>query len=497
MTNMPKPPIDPKALNLRRMLYLVAVSNNQEPTTANIRNLMMSKFPDNFPGSIDYDNVKSRCGHANTKKPSFPKEDVANSYLRVLNNFFFVENSNEYFPDFDIDLGEWEIWQTHGAAVESEISKNHLTEMIHGVLIISDYHHIRPVDLIEGQIPVARKDITALNAHLLYHTPLAALLWDNIKTAPSYKAHYWLCEKGLKELLNKPSVVALEDGEHAFSLKEQLCQRRLVFNFGAGSYIKDKLILACIQKCTQDMKKKDENVPPSVYCWVEAAHPMLARTLAELSAKDYFDVYKLALETDFEDPSRIKELYEQFRKIMPSLPHYSTKKIFFILGYTLSNLREEHFFDQFAKSCQPGDLFVFPIQFIPEECREDKDKYASFQKSVVDNYDFEEGRMLASAGLSQTLKFKPVLDQQLRPEACDCLLNNKSGSFRIIFRAQIKSTESFGSNFSVVTAETYRHYENDYKDFLASKGFSVVDQSQVHQGVRTLVVEYKSTTLGY
>lgn len=303
-----------------------------------------------------------------------------------------------------------------------------------------------------------------LKAHLLYQSPVAAALWDKVKTSPFYPLHN-ACAKGLNYILQQSSWAARSNNLD------------VVFSLGVGSWTKDKLILQYLGS---------SNSKKPAYVWVDASFEMLRRTIKEKeSARDSFsNVRFAALKADFEHPGKLRKLYgDNFL----SLPNFSGGKVFFILGFTLSNLNESRFFAEYSAHCQQGDLFVFPMQFIPDAAKKDSTALESFKNSLLNSYEFGEGTQLAKAGLGFLQSYE--LSRFLGAEVSSFTFHNTFSSLVIKFSADLKSKHE-NIVTRVVTAQSSRHYKSDYLEFLQKFGFKLIDCSPEYDGAQTLLVEF-------
>lgn len=345
-------------------------------------------------------------------------------------------------------------------AVECQINPQTQKLNVDGVPFAVDVH-IDPLD-IEAQ--VRNRTSGELKAHLLYQSPVAAALWDRVKTSPFYPLHN-ACAKGLNYILQQNSWAK--------------CRNNLdvIFSLGVGSWTKDKLIL-------QNMGSTSPK--QSAYVWIDASFEMLRRTIKEKeSTRDSFpNVHFAAMKADFEHPAKLRKLYaDNFL----SLPDFSKKKAFFILGFTLSNLNESRFFAEYSAHCQPGDLFVFPMQFIPDAAKNDPNALEEFKGTLLNSYEFDEGTQLAKAGLGFLQSYE--LSKFLGAEVSSFPFDGTSSSLVIRFSADLKSKHE-NLVTRVVTAQSSRHYKSDYLEFLKKLGFKLIDCSPEYDGAQTLLVEY-------
>lgn len=473
--------------NLRRITMLVAIANGLQPTPQKIVNLFMaavaaSTSPTTPTWLRDAGKAKDRIATYLGKKVNgtvqvawCADDEVRATYLKLANKSLFGNDEGSYFQSFDVDLDKHHIWQTHRDAVEARINGGAGLQAVQGVLMAVDYYGADPADPGAVIEPKNNRRGTVLKAHLLYHTPLAARLWDGIKDAKSYHEHYKQCQLGLVELLSNQSFIDL------------LGAARLVLNLGAGSPEKDLLILRAMAVAASS--GTHGHVP--VYCWVDASQQMLFRTLHTLFApksEPLPDVRKIALAQDFESPEGMKALYSAS---FPNLPRYQGRKVFFILGYTLSNLSEESFFSTYSDHCDVGDVIVFPIQFIPDECMNDPAKLNAFMTSVLKLYNFPEGSKLAAAGLSSAENFR-LVGATPDPTIERSMWRGEPDSLRLHFQANMEDIRVSGKAgcFTLTTAESFRHYEQPYLQYLKSQGFEPCVASEMRHGVKTLAVKF-------
>lgn len=381
------------------------------------------------------------------------------------NQFFFalpVDEQNRLKNEARAPLADWIPRGPNPAEAPSPSANEAVNQNERRVPVAPDYAGIDPMKI---DISVdLRSAGTHLPAHLLYHAPIAAHLWEAVKEADPYKPLYRQCEDGLRMILK-------QDGWEKHSPKP-----RLVFNLGAGSASKDRVIHDVLSKL-------NSNEP--AYCWVDASWAMIHRTIIEFNRRPSRIKHCGALLVDFEQPGKLRSIYEQYFR--SPFPKFEEPKAFFILGFTLSNLDEARFFVEYAKYCSKGDVFVFPMQFIPEENRGNTEKLKTFREGLLKNYDFPEGRELSTAGLVhlQRYKFKDFGDAVVKEIAFD----GKFESLSVEFSVELEDKEHKQSA-TVVTARSSRHYEKNFCDFLTTKKFEVLDRAHVSGGVTTMLVRY-------
>lgn len=345
-------------------------------------------------------------------------------------------------------------------AVEDKLNPKRQQLNYDGVPFAVDVH-IDPLD-IDAQ--VRNRTTGELKAHLLYQSPVAAALWDKVKTSPFYPLHN-ACAKGLNYILRQKSWADRCRNFDAF------------FILGVGAWAKDKLILQYLRSSSSKQ---------IAYVWVDASFEMLRRTIKEkVNSQDSFpNVRFAAMRADFEYPSKLRKLYmDNFL----SFPEFSKKKVFFILGFTLSNLNESRFFVEYSTHCQQGDLFVFPMQFIPDAAKKDSDALEKFKSNLLSSYQFDEGTELAQAGFGFLQSYS--LKRFLGAEVSSFAFYNTSSSLTIKFSADLESNHD-NLVTRVITAQSSRHYKSDYLDFLKKFGFELIDCSPEYDGAQTLLVEY-------
>ena len=451
---------------LKKLLLLVAFRAGQSPSRRNIYKILEGALAGGGSPQFTEDNIKSYL------EGSTPGADKGKSILKAINLTLFGSTVASYFKNLSDPPDGVAAWDEYRNAIDHYLSDQSQHDLnIGGVLVVPDYDEIDPAE-IDIQIKHANKNNT-LKAHLLYHSPVAAYKWDSVKKSPSYEPLYKLCEEGLTALLRKKS------------LKDRLRGRCVVFNLGAGSASKDDIILTSLIEATS---------PEPTFAWVDASYPMLHRTIKKISRNLLQNVDAVALLTDFEKPGNIRKTYDNYVRKVHSvssrrIPNFKdAKKVFFILGYTLSNLDEESFFSEYAKVCSPGDLFIFPMQFIPKVCKDKPDELVQFRSQLLGNYNFPEGRDLSHAGLALLQEYEPTASF-IDPIVGDFIFDGDKKSQCVRFFVELKHKDSEDTK-TVVTARSIRHYEEDYMTFLKSNGFEKLDESQECNGVKTLAVQY-------
>jgi len=225
----------------------------------------------------------------------------------------------------------------------------------------------------------------------------------------------------------------------------------------------------------------------SVYCWVDASLAMIFRTLKRLPRTEFPSVRRAAIATDFEQPENIQTLYDGVGRHWPA---YTSKKVYFILGFTISTLPEEAFFNNYSVHCNQGDVLVFSIQFIPQNCLKSPKNMEAFKATVLKNYDFPEGYKLAAAGLATSDLFlaKAAAKPHIGPYSLQG--GGEHSSLRLCFNAELVSVSHSQTTFEVTTAETFRHFEAPYRELLQRYGFVVRAETNGDENVKTLAVEF-------
>lgn len=479
--------------NLNRALYLVAIVNNKKPSYVCISRILQdcykAKTGRETPSVLSQDSIATYFGRKvdGQHKISFPNnKNKVLTILEAVNFALFAEETNNYLDSFLTSTKNHPLFVKHRTNIDTQIKKEtrqpeHQLSRLRGVLTAVDYKNI-DANNIDHETRVAERNQSSLSAHLLYHNPLSAKLWDKIKEWPSYAKHYGQCQSGLENLLRGENT----RGKKGF-LKKALVVCDLAINLGAGSHTKDGLILQELASSREDEEEMLELV--TVFVWVDASTPMLHQTFKQFDLNIAPQVQKLALVTDFEVPDLIEDVYT---KSFASYVDYSLgKKVFFMLGFTLSNLNEELFFSRYANHMHEGDLLVFSIQFIPEKCRNDTNEFARFKDRVLSNYDFPDGSKLAKAGFRISEEYELSSNCQTKPKYDTYRFFDDADSLRISFKVIVKESEkSSCREITVTTAESFRHYKTTYETFLQNMGFAIVEWVKVDDDVFSYVVEY-------
>jgi hypothetical protein len=217
--------------------------------------------------------------------------------------------------------------------------------------------------------------------------------------------------------------------------------------------------------------------------WVDASLSMLFKTIKDTNTKDFPNTTLVALAADFEDPERLKTVYSES---FVSLPAFDQPKVFFILGFTLSNLKEEEFFLSYADVCSIDDLFIFPMQFIPEEPPNKNDDLEKFKTNLINAYDFQDGHKLSQSWVDLSENFYDL--ENIDPKVEEFRFHNSTGSLCVKFKAKIRRKDR--TKKTITTAFSNRHQRNNYIDFLKSFGFETLHETNQINGVSMLVVKY-------
>jgi uncharacterized SAM-dependent methyltransferase len=436
---------------VKKLLYAVAIRAGKSPTLTNIEKLIEAA---DLMGTLTEDNIRSYIRRDKTAVPR-PEGGQYKACQRIFNAMLGLSKEHQ-LANLDIS------WEDVKLSSELKAKVDHLLRLeesnrivtTNNVLIAPDYHEIEPSD-INAQIRAG-----ALKAHSLYHSPRAAEVWDRITKSREYKL-YGLCEAGLEALLGLS-----EWREISKSI-------RLVFVLGAGSPTKDSKILTALLK----------NPHHPAFVWVDASLQMLHKTIKQVPRDLTANKIQLAaIATDFENPGNLaKVLAGSF----PTLPQFEEKKAFFILGFTLSNLNESEFFNSYHKMCSKGDVFIFPMQFIPENAKNSDAVRKAFASEVLACYNFDGGHKLAKswADLIEDYKDPEYFDPKISK-----IFLGEHESLAVQFRAQLKGHD--GAKREITTATSSRHYRSDFVNFLAGLGYELTCETKAREGVSTLVFTF-------
>ena len=440
---------------LIRLLHAVVLTRGLgRPTGGKILKLCKTcpGFTGNPSGLFFDDQTISKWLHEGV----MPRSKFAEQILFCINWLLFDEDKSKYVKDLIQRFNSTALSSSIKSTVERALVDETIAKgiEIRNVLVAPDYENIDPAHL---DVHITTGASGPLKAHLLYHSPVSPDIWDRVKAAPEYPL-YRLCQDGLTEILHSPEW------------DSRSSDLRIVFNLGAGSASKDTLILRSLAQC----KSKP------TFAWVDASMYMLLKTIRGVNRYFIGGVNGVALAADFEHPARLRKVYEDS---FPTLPEFKERKAFFVLGFTLSNLHEEQFFSSYKKVCEPGDLFIFPMQFIPEGDSKVRDK---FKKTLLESYDFEEGRKLSQAWVALLQEYSLVNYED--PTIEDYRFNGSFRSLCVEFRAVLKDRQAIER--TVVTARSIRHYRTEYLAYLYNLGFKVLCESSNHDGVVTLLIEY-------
>lgn len=395
-----------------------------------------------------------------------PGDKRLEAMLSYCNHLLFGVDKSNHIPGWDTAFESIRINERLRDSVVTLLSA--ATGTLRHIPWVVDHRQIDPGDLDQHVLMLRPK--SALKSHALYHSPVAARIWERITTQSPYKRLYQACEQGLAGILRTGTW-----GEIA-------PQVGTIFSLGAGSPSKDRTILGNIEDiCSRK----------PTYVLVDASLYMLANTLKDIETTGERNVNVVALATDFEHPKR---MMSQLRTGLAAFPKkYSNdgRNAFFILGFTLSNLDEDDFFEAYAGACEPGDLLIFPMQFIPgpEGPDGEAEVLGRFERDLRAHYNFSDGMKLARSALRLLQEFEPVpgdVPPGVEPEQ----FQGKNRSRRIEFKARV--VDGDGHERTVITAKSSRHYRSDYLEFLTAKGFRLLDEAvggEKQDGVVTLLVE--------
>lgn len=404
---------------------------------------------------ITLDNIRS---YFDKGKVSVPRNAKLLGYI---NDLLFGSDTRRYVSDLDATWQSVAIDDSVRKAVNGFFNGRDNNYEVNHVLVAPDYTHLDPASIDTSA------DRGALDPHLLYHSPAASSLWDTVKESRQYQPIYRACEDGLNELLGWKDWGAYAKGVEA------------AFNLGVGSSSKDKLVL-------ESLNNWCESAP--TFAWVDASLYMLTSTIRKISTTDIGRALPAALQVDFENPTRLKTVYED---AFPYHSKFASKKVFFILGFTLSNLDEEKFFKVYSRICTKGDLFVFPMHFIPPEAT-DPAVLETFMAKLKESYVFDEGKQLSQAGLAILRHY--AFDREGHAETLMQQFDGNNRSVQVEFTVFLKPKSSKKGNTAesqeVRTAKSSRHFRTDYEVFLRKNGFTIAHETSERNGVTTLLVEF-------
>lgn len=401
-----------------------------------------------------------------------PGQKRLDAILSYCNYLLFDGEKNKQIPGWDTDFESVDINERIRNSVITLLTA--ATGTLRHIPWIVDH---RQIDL--GDFDKVVRNLrpkSPLKSHALYHSPVAARIWERITTRGPYKRLYQACEQGLEGILSSETW-------HKLAL-----QIGTIFNLGAGSPTKDKIILRNIEEICSTKP---------IYVLVDASLYMLANTLKDIETERGASVNVVALATDFEHPKRMMCQLRTGLTAFPKKYSNNGRNVFFILGFTLSNLDESDFFDAYAEACELGDLLIFPMQFIPESEVSDGDTEAldQFDKNLSTHYNFSDGMKLARSSLRLLQEFETV-PGDIPPSVEQEQFHGKNRSRRIEFKARV--VDGQGYERTVITAKSSRHYRSDYLELLKEKGFNLIKEAvggDKEDGVVTLLVERVKPTL--
>jgi uncharacterized SAM-dependent methyltransferase len=303
------------------------------------------------------------------------------------------------------------------------------------------------------------KPIRSLN---LFHSPLSALLWDQIVSEKKYRL-YDACEAGLKQLICETN------GEFLKGVG-------VAFNYGAGSPSKDAIILTELNRVS----------PGASYVWVEASYPMLNRTTQKISVPKYPDINLMGLIADFESPKKVFALYE---RTWPWLPKTNLPKVFFLLGFTLSNLDAFQTLQLIQRTSNTGDKLVFPMQFIPHDLypvrSSDEIKASAFCVDLVSQYRHEHGVQLANSFFLLSREYKSLGLESVEIRRGE----DEIGCFvRVEFCVKAQTIDAVEDETRVITASSTRYFETDFFAFTKKIGFKTERIVNAPDSVKTILL---------
>jgi Histidine-specific methyltransferase, SAM-dependent len=451
---------------IRRLLVATAIQNNVEPSARAIYSLLTGskKWRDNeltasrpakFRSHITEHQLRTWLNGTVKGGPTVPRQVAL---LGFINEFLFPDAPDKHLTTFDVEYDALPISARLRRGVQDVIdavpSKDPFKTSPDYVFLAPDYEEFDP-----SAIEDLARHTDLLPSHLLYQSPASAALWDVVKNSKQYRDLYNCCEKGLQRILKSSAWI------------EASKDLRLVYSLGAGSSDKDEIIIDWLHSNGVDAQ----------FALVDASPYMLMRTIKNIDPSRYKGIGIAGMQLDFSRPARMRAMCA---KVYKDARLFSEKKAFFVLGFTLSNLAEDDFFRSYAQVCSRDDLFIFPLQLIPEDYG--VKERAAFMESLRHSYTFPEGMKLSRAGLSvlQNYTFKnPV---HVGPTNFD--FNNTNRSIMVQFRFELEDTDGASKQFT--TARSTRHYRADYETFLASHNFEVLDRVPLDNNVETWLVRF-------
>ncbi len=451
---------------IRRLLIATAIQNKLNPSAPAIYLLFTSspKWRDNeltvsLPAKhrshITEHQLRTWLNGTVTGAPAAPRQVAL---LGFINEFLFPDAPDKHLTTFNVEYDALPISARLRREVQDVIDN---VPPMHPFKTSPDYVFLAP-DYEEFD-PSAIEDLARhtdlLPSHLLYQSPASAALWDVVKTSKQYRELYNCCEKGLQRILQSPAWI------------EASQDLRLVYSLGAGSSDKDEIIIDWLHSNGIDAQ----------FALVDASPYMLIRTIKNIDPSRYRGISIAGMQLDFSRPSRMRAMCT---KVYNDAGLFSEKKAFFVLGFTLSNLAEDDFFRSYAQVCSRGDLFIFPLQLIPEDYG--VNERAAFMESLRHSYTFPEGMKLSRAGLSVLQNYKFNRPVHSGPTNFD--FNKTNRSIMVQFRFELEDTDGATKQFT--TARSTRHYRADYEKFLASHNFEVLERAPLENNVETWLVRF-------
>ena len=445
---------------LSKLLHAIAKKKNKNPTAGNILSIFAecNFYHNDHDKWIKFDAVNKWI--KGNIRPQRERKKLLIGYINCIlfdkteKQNYIVKSLNESFDELPLDKELIDFVNDSFALKENNIFASGLVAPDYSF----DPTNIK-VMVETGKIP----------ASYLYHTYYASKIWDKItRNAIDYPL-YHECEMGLQNILQSEEWLDRRGGLN------------LVFNLGAGSASKDIRIIKSLDEV--------ENKKPVFIC-VDTSFPMLDYTYRIVKEKKYQRIKYHSLITDFENPAGMKRCYTNRYFDLPS---FDSKKAFFILGFTLSNINEVAFFKKYMEVCQKGDIFIFPMQFIPEEHK--KQNLSEFKNQLRRNYDFEDGQRLAKEGLAylkecEIIGYPKVKVNEIMLDDRSYSRNPTELSLSIDYYVKIKG--QYGETRDLIISSSKRHYENVYKTMLEKLGYKIIcSTKEFNNNVKTLFVEFE------
>lgn len=286
----------------------------------------------------------------------------------------------------------------------------------------------------------ADEDTQYIKPQNLFHSSHSFNLWDSIRKDSSYSNIYNQCGLGLDTFLKSNYW------------KSKFEKIEYIVNFGAGAPEKDHAIIHSLKGRTL----------PNFY-WVDSSLSMLKANYQGFRKLHRKNVPGHLIQATFSSVNKIRNEIQGFEG--KNIKESNNVRVFFILGYTLSNLNEIGFFKKLKDISDTGDIFVFPMQLLPNSLEE----RFEFRDKLKSAYNFPKANDLYKAAFNMSERYEFVKFFDAVPDTYK-LLPELPDSLRI--RQLVTVYDSINAtNVNIVTHTLRRHVEKSLETVMLSNGF--------------------------